>query len=253
MNWTVLPALAERDAGFNAVIGEYKKIKVTEMEIKVPGQVDDTFNKVTDYLTGHKDVKAIWMGWDEVGVAAARAVQQSHVEHKPFVVSMDGNDAAYDLIRDGSPLWLTVAYDVRGMGVQAVQAVADAVDGKAFDERQIYKKPCLITKDDRAAEGPIPRLQDLPALFGGCRRGGRNELPLRSPIGPACLRRRSTPAPSATDGAASRVGRPDDRSRGQGTGQAIPRHARARRRRPRRSGAAKCMRCSARTARASRR
>ena len=61
------------------------------------------------------------MGWDEVGVAAARAVQQSHLEHKPFVVSMDGNDAAYDLIRDGTPLVLTVAYDVRGMGVEAVK------------------------------------------------------------------------------------------------------------------------------------
>ncbi len=156
MNWTVLPALAERDAGFHAVINEYKKIKVTEIEIKVPGQVDDTFAKVTDFLTGHKDVKAIWMGWDEVGVAAARAVQQSHAEHKPFVVSMDGNDAAYDLIRDGSPLWLTVAYDVRGMGVQAVQAAADAMAGKAFAERQIYKKPCLITKDTVPAKGQFP-------------------------------------------------------------------------------------------------
>jgi len=156
MNWTVLPALAERDAGFHAVMNEYKKIKVTEMEIKVPGQVDDTFNKVTDYLTGHKNVKAVWMGWDEVGVAAARAVQQSHVEQKPFVVSMDGNDAAYDLIRDGSPLWLTVAYDVRGMGVQAVQAVADSVDGKTFAERQVYKKPCLITKETAPPKGELP-------------------------------------------------------------------------------------------------
>jgi ribose transport system substrate-binding protein len=156
LNWTVLPALAERDAGFHAVMNEYKKIKVTEMELKVPGQVDDTFNKVTDFLTGHKDVKAIWMGWDEVGVAAARAVQQSHVEKKPFVVSMDGNDAAYDLIRDGSPLWLTVAYDVRGMGDEAVQAVADAVDGKSFPERQIYKKPCLITKETAPPKGQFP-------------------------------------------------------------------------------------------------
>jgi ribose transport system substrate-binding protein len=156
MNWTVLPALAERDAGFHAVMNEYKKIKVTEMEIKVPGQVDDTFNKVTDYLTGHKNVKAIWMGWDEVGVAAARAVQQSHIEQKPFVVSMDGNDAAYDLIREGSPLWLTIAYDVRGMGVQAVQAAADAVDGKTFAERQIYKKPCLIVKDTAPPKGEYP-------------------------------------------------------------------------------------------------
>ncbi|HLJ72182.1 MAG TPA: sugar ABC transporter substrate-binding protein [Roseiarcus sp.] len=156
MNWTVLPALAERDAGFHAVVGEYKKLKVTEMEIKVPGQVDDTFNKVTDYLTGHKNVKAIWMGWDEVGVAAARAVQQSHLEHKPFVVSMDGNDAAYDMIREGTPLWLTIAYDVRGMGVQAVQAVADAVDGKSFPQRQIYKKPCLITKETAPPKGQYP-------------------------------------------------------------------------------------------------
>lgn len=156
MNWTVLPALAERDAGFHAVMNEYKNIKVTEMEIKVPGQVDDTFNKVTDYLAGHKNVKAIWMGWDEVGVAAARAVQQSHLDHKPFVVSMDGNDAAYDLIREGSPLWLTIAYDVRGMGEAAVQAVADAVDGKTFPERQVYKKPCLINKQTVPPKGDYP-------------------------------------------------------------------------------------------------
>ena len=155
MNWTVLPALAERDAGFKAVMSEYKKIKVTEMEIKVPGQVDDSFNKITDFMTGHKDVKAIWMGWDEVGVAAARAVQHSRNDKKPFVVSMDGNDAAYDLIREGA-LRLTVAYDVRGMGVQAVQSVADAVDGKAFPERQIYKKPCLITKETAPAKGEYP-------------------------------------------------------------------------------------------------
>lgn len=162
LNWTVLPALAERDAGFHAVMNEYKTIKVTEMELKVPGQVDDTFNKVTDFLTGHKNVKAIWMGWDEVGVAAARAVQQSHVDKKPFVVSMDGNDAAYDLIRAGSPLWLTVAYDVKGMGEQAVQAVADAVDGKPFPERQIYKKPCLITKDTAPPKGEYPDFKTCP-------------------------------------------------------------------------------------------
>jgi ribose transport system substrate-binding protein len=162
LNWTVLPALAERDAGFHAVVGEYKKLKVTEMEIKVPGQVDDTFNKVTDYLTGHKDVSAIWMGWDEVGVAAARAVQQSHLEHKPFVVSMDGNEAAYDLIREGSPLVLTVAYDVKGMGVQAVESVAEAVDGKVFDERQIFKKPCLITKETIPPKGQLPDFATCP-------------------------------------------------------------------------------------------
>jgi ABC-type sugar transport system substrate-binding protein len=78
------------------------------------------------------------------------------LEHKPFVVSMDGNDAAYDLIRGGTPLVLTVAYDVRGMGVEAVEAVAEAVDGRVFEERQIFKKPCLITKDTVPPKGQLP-------------------------------------------------------------------------------------------------
>ena len=70
---------------------------------------------------------------------------------------MDGNDAAYDVIRDGnSPLRLTIAYDVRGMGVQSVQSLADAVDGKPFPERQIYKKPCLITKATVPPKGEYP-------------------------------------------------------------------------------------------------
>ncbi len=53
LNWSVLPATAERGAGMRAVLGEYKKIKLTEMEVKVPGQVDDTYKKVTDFLIGH--------------------------------------------------------------------------------------------------------------------------------------------------------------------------------------------------------
>lgn len=162
LNWTVLPALQERDAGFHAVVKEYKNLKVTEMEVKVPGQVDDTFKKVTDYLEGHQDVKAIWTGWDEIGVAAARAVQQSHGKDKPFVVSMDGNQAAFDMIREGTPFWLTVAYNVKGMGVAAVDAVAAALDGKTFSQRQIYLKPCLITKATVPPKGQEPDFKTCP-------------------------------------------------------------------------------------------
>ena len=35
----------------------------------------------------------------------------------------------------------------------AVQAVADAVDGKPFVARQMYKKPCLFTVDTVPPEG----------------------------------------------------------------------------------------------------
>lgn len=161
LNWNVLPALQERDRGFQAVVKGYPNIKVTEIEVKVPGQVEDTFNQVTNLLASNKDIVAIWTGWDEIGTAAVRAVQQAK---KPniFVVSMDGNSAAFDLIREGAPMALTVGYDVPGMGIAAVQAVADAVDGRKFEARQIYKKPCLITKATVTPSGQWPNYETCP-------------------------------------------------------------------------------------------
>jgi Periplasmic binding protein domain len=48
LNWNVLPALRERDHGFKATLADYPDIKVTEIEVKVPGQVDDA------YYPGHQ-------------------------------------------------------------------------------------------------------------------------------------------------------------------------------------------------------
>jgi len=63
-------------------------------------------------------------------------------------------------------LVLNVAYDVPGMGVAAVKAVADAVDGKTFPARQIYKKPCRITKESVPAAGQFPDFKAC-LLFSG--------------------------------------------------------------------------------------
>ncbi len=162
MNWNVLPALQERDRGFWAVVKGYPGIKVTEVEVKVPGQVDDTYNQLTNLLSSNKDIVAVWTGWDEIAIAAVRAIQQAKRDKDIFVVSMDGNSAAYDLIRQHTPLALTVAYDVRGMGVQAVQAVAEAVDGKKFEARQLFKKPCLITRATVPPQGDQPDFKTCP-------------------------------------------------------------------------------------------
>ena len=40
--------------------------------------------------------------------------------------------------------------------------VAEAVDGKVFDERQIFKKPCLITKETVPPKGQAPDFATCP-------------------------------------------------------------------------------------------
>ncbi|MFM2280586.1 MAG: hypothetical protein RLZZ444_2817 [Pseudomonadota bacterium] len=153
MNWTVLPALKERDEGFHAVIDQYPDIKLTEIELKVPGQVDDAYNQMTNLMLANDDIVAVWAGWDEPGTAVARAIEQAGKSDKIFVASNDGTNEAVDLIRKGAPYELTVAYDVERMGVTAVDVTENALKGVMPKSKILTLKPCLITKDSAPAAG----------------------------------------------------------------------------------------------------
>ncbi len=150
LNWTVLPALAERDRGFMAVLAGYPDIKVTEVELKVPGQVDDAYNQMTNLLLANDDINAVWTGWDEVAVPAARAISQAGRDGV-IVSGLDGVPETIDMIREGSPIALTVAYDVDRMGTTAVEIIKNALAGETPTTRHLTLKPCLITQESAPA------------------------------------------------------------------------------------------------------
>lgn len=153
MNWNVLPALRERDRGFHAVVGEYSGITLTEIEVRVPGQVDDAFAQMTNLLLANNDIVAVWVGWDELASPVARAIQQAGLADEIFVVSQDGVEEVVSLIRNESPVALTVAYNVARMGVTAVDVTAAALEGEFPASRALTLKPCLITRETVPAEG----------------------------------------------------------------------------------------------------
>jgi ABC-type sugar transport system substrate-binding protein len=161
LNWNVLPALRERDHGFKAVVADYPEIKVTDIEVKVPGQVDDAYNRVTNLLLSDPDINAIWAGWDELVAPSVRAIEQAGKQNNIIVVSQDGIPEVFDLIASGSPAKLTVAYDVDRMGTTAVDVTAAALDGKMPASKLVTLAPCLVTKDTAPAKGGKPK-------FGSC-------------------------------------------------------------------------------------
>ncbi len=166
LNWTVLPALQERDQGFYAVMNQYPDIEVTEIEVKVPGQVDDAYNQMTNLLLANPEIDAVWVGWDELAAPVARAIEQAGIEEPPFVVSMDGIEEAVSLIRAGSPVALTVAYNVPRMGELAVQVTANALAGELPQTKALTLQPCLITQDTAPPEGEAIDFDDC-ILFSG--------------------------------------------------------------------------------------
>ncbi len=154
MNWRVLPVLQDRDNGFKAVMSGAKGIKVTEVEIKVPGQVEDAFNQLTNILASNKDVTGVWVGWDELATGAARAIERAGMTDKIKLVGMDGTDEALDLLRkSGSPYVLSVGYSHKVVTDKAIQTVADVVDGKKVPFRAQMTRTCLITRDSVPAAG----------------------------------------------------------------------------------------------------
>lgn len=167
LNWTVLQALRDRDHAFDAVVADHKGIKVSKIEVKVPGQVEDAYNQTVNWLKSNKDVKAIWVGWDELAPPVVRALQQANLDKKVFVVGFDGNPFAWDLIRKGSPYVIEPANPFEPMGEKAVQVTADLVAGKPGPVGgTVYMRPCLITKDTVPAKGQFPDWKSCPFFTG---------------------------------------------------------------------------------------
>ncbi|NEK85229.1 sugar ABC transporter substrate-binding protein [Blastococcus saxobsidens] len=167
LNWTVLQALRDRDAGFHAVMDEAKNVEIArEIEVKVPGQVDDAYAQITNFLQADKDIDAIWLGWDELAPPAVRAVQEAGLEDEIIIVGFDGNPFAWDLIRSGSPYIMEPANPFEPMGEQAVTTANCLLQGGELESNVIYMKPCLITRETVPAEGEFPNWDDC-AYFPG--------------------------------------------------------------------------------------
>jgi ABC-type sugar transport system substrate-binding protein len=153
LNWNVLPALIERQRGFDAVMAGFPDIEVNKVEIKVPGQVDDAYAQATNLLLANPDLNAFWVGWDELAAPVARAIEQAGREGEVFVVSQDGIAEVLELIRQGGPVELTVAYNVDGMGVVAVDVIEKTLAGNPPASPLLTLKPCLVTESSVPAQG----------------------------------------------------------------------------------------------------
>ncbi len=167
LNWTVLQALRDRDAGFKAVVSENPGIEVVrEIEVKVPGQVEDSYAQLTNLLQSYKNIDAIWLGWDELAPSAVRAIEEAGLEDKVFAMGFDGNAFAWDLIREGSPYVLEPANPFPLMGGKAVETIETIVGGGELPSKVVYMKPCLVNVQTVPAEGEEPDWENC-AYFPG--------------------------------------------------------------------------------------
>jgi ABC-type sugar transport system substrate-binding protein len=155
VNWNVNSILRERTHGFKAAVADDKDIQVVDVEVKVPGQVDDTYNQVTALLQSNKDIKAIVTGWDELATGAVRAIDQAGMKDKIKLYSFDAQQFAFDLIRKDSMV-MTVGFGKEGIGKKAMSVIADVVDGKVLPSKSVMVRSCIFTKANLPPAGMEP-------------------------------------------------------------------------------------------------
>ena len=166
VNWNVLPVLRERTRGFKATVADDKDIQVEEIEVKVPGDVDDAYNQVTSLLQSNKDVKAIVTGWDELAPGVVRAIEQAGMKDQITVYSYDALPSTLELIRKGGPMTLTVGFGNKVVGQKAMSVIADAIDGKPVPFRSIMVRSCIFTKANLPAPGVEPDYSKCTTFTG---------------------------------------------------------------------------------------
>lgn len=156
-NWNVLPTLRDRTQGVKAALFDAKGIKVTEVEVKVPGQVEDVLNRLRALLQANNDITGVIVGWDELGPPAVRAIEEAGMAGKIRVMGMDGIQPVYDLMRKGnSPYVMSVAYSKRAIALKTTDVVAAVVDGRKIPFRALMTRTCVVTKDNLPASGQDP-------------------------------------------------------------------------------------------------
>ncbi|MFT3853724.1 MAG: substrate-binding domain-containing protein [Ilumatobacteraceae bacterium] len=130
-NFSPLEATHVREVCMQSQLDFYKIPQTFRHEVKVPGQVPDVQQTVTDLLTKYpkgSELGAIWCGWDEIGLAAATAVETAGRDDL-FVVSIDGNEGNLDNIRKGGVFAATVVNDMPSVAGVALAQLAGIVAG----------------------------------------------------------------------------------------------------------------------------
>lgn len=160
-------ALLDRYATAKAVLSNQPGIEIAkEIEVKVPGQVEDTYNQMTNFLKSDKDIDAVWIAFDEIAPSVVRALEQANLDDKVIAVGFNGNPFAWDMIREGSPYVMEPANPFEPMGEMAVEQVARIAAGQKPTTGFIAMRPCMMTPETVPAEGEFPDWDTCPFFTG---------------------------------------------------------------------------------------
>ena len=152
--------LPSRTLGLKAALRLYPDVKLAA-EFSFANASGMTPRQAVDsLLTGHQDLDAVWCGWDGAATEGALAIKAAG-RSKMFITGIDGGRQAFEYIKSGSPMVLTMAQSFYEMAYMNVLYAHEKIAGREAP-RFIITATYPVTQDKLTSLPEIPDNYDQP-------------------------------------------------------------------------------------------
>ncbi len=147
INGPPVSAVTDRVAGAEEVLRGHRGIQVVSRDQNGGGNRQGGMNVMSDLLTAHPDLDAVFAINDPTGLGAALAIRQARRE-KIFVAGVDGAPDAEKALRDPRNAFLaTAAQDPYAMAAKAVEVGFAILQGRKPAADPLLVPVTLVTRD----------------------------------------------------------------------------------------------------------
>jgi|LSQX01.3.fsa_nt_gb ribose transport system substrate-binding protein len=142
------PGVIKRSNAFDDILPNYPNIElITEQHVDVPGPIESARQSMESLLLSNPDkdsIKAVWAAWDEPAIGVSQAIQAAGRD-EIIVGGVDGNSQAIEMIKEGTPLKVTIAQNFEKMAEIVDEYISKYFNNDEFEYGDVYAPAEVIT------------------------------------------------------------------------------------------------------------
>jgi ribose transport system substrate-binding protein len=143
------PGVLLRTTKLDELLIEYPEIEViTEQHVEVPGPIENSRKTMESLILANSEVDsitAVWCAWDEPAIGVSQALADAGRD-EVFVIGIDGNSQAVEMINEGSNLKASIAQNFTGMADIVIEEMNKTFNNESVEKGNKYAPATLITK-----------------------------------------------------------------------------------------------------------
>lgn len=143
------PGVIKRSNAFDDIMASQTGIElINEQHVDVPGPIESARKSMESLLLSNPEessITAVWCAWDEPAIGVTQAIQAAG-RNEIIVGGVDGNSQAIEMIKEGTPLKVTIAQNFENMAEIVDEYISKYFDDEEFEYGDIYAPAEVVTK-----------------------------------------------------------------------------------------------------------